>query len=53
VPTNPSNKVSKCFTLKPENIRLLRENQGIATTSAYLDFLIEKSLAKKQSGGKQ
>ena len=48
---NSSKKISMCFTLKPENIKLLKENQGIASKSAYLDFIIEKSLSKKQSSG--
>jgi len=43
-----SNKIQVCFTLKPENIKLLKEKAGIATTSAYLDDLIEKTLSKRR-----
>lgn len=42
-----TNKIPVCFTLKPDNVRLLKEKSGIATTSAYLDFIIEQYFSKE------
>jgi len=42
------NKIRACFSLKPSSVKLLKDNSGIATSSAFLDYLIEKSLAKKE-----
>lgn len=36
-----------CVSIKSKNLKLLDKSKGIATRSAYLDYLIEKSLAKK------
>jgi len=33
-----------CVSLKKKNLKLLDNSKGIATRSAYLDFLIEKEL---------
>ena len=41
-------KVRVCFSLKKENIKLLNESKGIATLSAYVDYLIEQNLSKKR-----
>jgi len=46
------NKIRVCFSLTPQSVKLLNDNKGIATTSAYLDDLIEKLLLKK-SGRKK
>ena len=42
-----ANKIQACFTLKPKNIKLLKEKSGIATTSAYLDYIIEQYFSKE------
>lgn len=36
------NVVRVCISLKKKNLKLLDNFKGIATRSAYLDFLIEK-----------
>lgn len=41
------NKVRTSFSLKPENVKLLNDAKGIASVSAYLDYLIERELSKK------
>lgn len=41
-------KIRVCFSLKESNVKLLNKSKGIATLSAYLDYLIEKSLCKRE-----
>lgn len=36
-----------CVSLKKKNLKLLDDSKGIATRSAYLNFLIEKELLHK------
>ena len=42
-----SSKVIRSFNIKPENLEILENNKGIASTSAYLDYVIEQFHSKK------
>ena len=41
------NVIRVCVSLKKKNLKFLDDSKGIATRSAYLDFLIEKALMNK------
>lgn len=45
-------KVRTSFTLKQENLDLLKDNQGIATKSAFLDFIIAEYFSKMRGSQK-
>lgn len=45
------NVVRVCVSLKKSNLKLLDGSKGIATRSAFLDYLIENALGEKQSSG--
>ena len=43
-------KIPVCFTLKPKNVKLLKNASGIATASAFLDCMIERVLGPNNGG---
>jgi len=43
-------KIPVCFTLKPKNVKLLKNAAGIATASAFLDCMIEIILGPNYGG---